>query len=119
MGVHVNEFCKGGEFASCGCSKGGVFITKVYDDDSCVGGFVVEYGAISANKHFTIPDCLGELIHGYAIAKVEAGEHSVFHFFDVIVVYWGFGIVGVVSCAVGYEETLFKVACDGGEWFGE
>jgi hypothetical protein len=50
---------------------------------------------------------LGESIHGYAIAKVEAGEHSGFHFFDAIVVYWGFGIM-VVSCAVGYKETLFK-----------
>jgi hypothetical protein len=59
------------------------------------------------------------LIHGYAIAKVEAGEHSGFHFFDVIVVYWQFSIMGV-SCAVGYEETLFKVACEGvsglGRW---
>jgi hypothetical protein len=118
MRVHVNEFCKGGEFASCRCSKGGVFIVKVNDDDSCVGGFVVEYGAISANKHITIPDCLRESIHGYAIAKMEAGEHSGFHFFDVIVVYWEFGIMGV-SCAVGYEDTLLEVACDGGEWVGE
>jgi hypothetical protein len=38
---------------------------------------------------------------------VEAGEHSGFHFFDVVVVYWGFGIMGV-SCAVGYEETVGK-----------
>jgi hypothetical protein len=119
MRVHVNEFCKGGEFASCGCSKCGVFIVKVNDDDSCIGGFVVEYGAFSANECITIPDCLGELIHGYAIAKVEAGEHSGFHFFDVIVVYWGFSIMSVKSFAVSYEETLFEVACDGGEWVGE
>ena len=49
---------------------------------------------------------------------MEAGEHSGFHFFDVIAVYWEFGIMGV-SCAVGYEETLLEVACDGGEWVGE
>jgi hypothetical protein len=48
MRVHVNEFCNGGEFASCGCSKGGIFNVKVNDDDSWVGGFVVEYRAISA-----------------------------------------------------------------------
>jgi hypothetical protein len=41
---------------------------------------------------------LGESIHGYAIAKMEAGEHSGFHFFDVIVVYWEFGIMGGELC---------------------
>jgi hypothetical protein len=113
MRVHVNEFSKGEEFASCRCSEGGVFIVEVNDDDGCIGGFVVEYGAISASKGITIPDCLGELVHGYVISKkVEAGEHSGFHFLDVIGVYWGIGIMGV-SSAVGYEETLFKVACDG------
>jgi hypothetical protein len=50
------------------------FVVKVYDNDSCVGGFVVEYGAISTKERIAIPDCVGELIHGYAIAKMEAGE---------------------------------------------
>jgi hypothetical protein len=56
MIVRVNEFGRGGEFASCRCSKGGAFIVEVGDDDNCVSGFVVEYGAISANKCITIPD---------------------------------------------------------------
>jgi hypothetical protein len=109
------NFAREGSLPPADAAKGRVFIVDVDDDDGCIGGFVVEYGAISANKHITTPDCLGELVHGYVIAKVEAGgEHSGFHFLDVIGVYWGFGIMGV-SCAVGYEETLFKVACDGGE----
>jgi hypothetical protein len=84
----------------CGCSKGEVFIVEVDDDDSCVGGFIVEYGAISDNKHITVPDCLGELVHGYVTVKVEAGRHSGFHFLNAIGVYWEFGIMGV-GCAVG------------------
>jgi hypothetical protein len=86
----------------CGCSKGGVFIVEVDDDDDdgCGGGFVVEYGAISDNKHITVPDCLGESVHGYVTVKVEAGRHSGFHFLNAIGVYWEFGIMGV-GCAVG------------------
>jgi hypothetical protein len=43
MSVHVNEFGKCGEFASCRCSEGRVSIVKVGDDDDCIGGFVIEY----------------------------------------------------------------------------
>jgi hypothetical protein len=99
MRVHVKEFGNGGQFASYSCSKGGVFVVEVSDDDNCIGGFVVEYRGISAkNECITIPDCLGESVHGYIFTKVKAGEHLGFHFLDDVGIFHGISIVGVTLC---------------------
>jgi hypothetical protein len=93
------KFARKGSLSPADAAKVGFQLPRLMMmTDSCIGGFVVEYRAISANECETIPDCLGELVHGYVIAKVEAGEHSGFHSFNVIGVYWGFGMIGVKCC---------------------